>query len=315
MRFYSPQENVTAFEHPRVRAWLVWLEARWEPPDTGRERIALLLPCTKQKPYAISREHRAINAALLATGWQPTGPASAPAQLVAELEPGEPAALLDVSPLRRAELDLDRIVVSEPLGLVPYTEIYTWQGDQSPATSYDDPGLFESRGTSVSPWLPSCTAIRRADGRWAWGPAERDAYVDAHDRLREAIGRTLMRVSRRYRAIVAWVSPGLTHRSFLVDQARRHAEHLPLDRSGVRGRRPMRGVLDDHPGLVTVLPTAGQLDDARARLRDRLVRDGRPATPSAVRAVYARGDGHDTPLGLPESLHHLVAHLDSIGRS
>jgi hypothetical protein len=31
-----------------------------------------------------------------------------------------------------------------------------------------------------------------------------------------------------------------------------------------------------------------------------------------VAAVYARGDGHDTPLGLPESLQFLTDWLDGI---
>jgi hypothetical protein len=312
MRFYSPQENVMAFRHPRVRAWLEWIENEWWPPGTGRDRIALLLPCTKQKPYPISREHRAINAALLAHGWSPLGPTSAPSQLVSELDDGEPSALLDVTALRRDAFEVDRIVVSEPLALVPYTEVYRWRGAQSPASSYDDPGLFEARGTSVSPWLAGCTAVQREDGSWAWGAAEREAYLDAHDRLRQAIGRTLVRVRGRYRAIVAWVSPGLTHRSFLTDRGTRRAEGLPLRRTGLAGLRDVRGVLDDHPGLLTILPNAGQLAQARERLRGRIIREGRPATPGAVRAIYARGDGADTPLGLPETLVFLTSHLEAV---
>ena len=31
-----------------------------------------------------------------------------------------------------------------------------------------------------------------------------------------------------------------------------------------------------------------------------------------VRAIYARGDGTDTPLGLPETLGHLIGHLDAL---
>lgn len=312
LRFYSPQENVAAFDHPRVRAWHAWVEREWEPPTgaPGTSRIALVIPCTKHKPYAVSREHRGINGALLSAAWEPTEASGAPAGLVAALDPGESPHLLNERPLRKGDVYLDRIVVSEPLGLVPYTEIYRWRGEQSPACSYDDPGLFEGRGTAVSPWLPGCTAEPVGDGRWRWGPAERDAFVDAHDRLRVIIGSTLTRVRPRYGSIVAWVSPGLTHRSFLADDAQRRAEHLPRSKVGLIGTRRLRGVLDDHPGLVTVLPTFAQLQEARGALRDRLAREGRPSSEAAARGIYARGDGHDTPLGLPESLEHLVAHLD-----
>lgn len=314
LRFYSPQENVAAFDHPRVRSWLGWVEHEWEPPtgDSDTSRIALIMPCTKHKPYAISREHRGINGALLGAGWEVAAESGAPAELVAQLDPGESPDLLNERPLRKGDVYLDRIVASEPLGLVPYTEIYRWRGEQSPACSYDDPGLFEGRGTSVSPWLPGCTAEPVGNGRWRWGPAERDAFVDAHDRLRGIIGATLTRVRPRYASIVAWVSPGLTHRSFLADDAQRRAEHLPMSKVGRDGPRRLRGVLDDHPGLVTVLPTVAQLHEARETLRTRLAREGRPSGEAAARSVYARGDGHDTPLGLPESLEHLVAHLDSL---
>jgi hypothetical protein len=74
--------------------------------------------------------------------------------------------------------------------------------------------------------------------------------------------------------------------------------------------RRLSGVLDAHPGLVDVLPTREQLTQASGALAERLRREGRPATAGSVRSVLARGDGHDTPLGLPEALVHLTAWLD-----
>ena len=160
----------------------------WTPaPVDAGDRLALLLPCTKYRPYPTSREHRAINAALLAAGWEPVGSVgegerqraggwgsddSAPDALRAVLDPGEDPAMLHAGPLRRGATMLDRLVVCEPLALVPYEHVYFWRGEQSPAASYDDPGLFESRGTSVSPERDDCTAQRCADGSWRWGPAE-----------------------------------------------------------------------------------------------------------------------------------------------
>lgn len=308
---YSPQDNRDALDHPRVAPWLRFVADEWEPtPVPGAtRRLALLLPCTKYKPYPTSREHRGINAALLAAGWGPTSGVEVPAELGAVLDADESPALLDVSPWRRGDVVLDRFVVSEPLALVPYELVWAWRGEQSPAVSYDDPGLFEARGTSVSPERDDSTAVEARPGRWRWGPAERDAYVDVHNRMAEVLGLSLARLRPFYAATVAWVSPGLTHRSFLADRALRRAEGLSASRDGIGGRRPLTGVLDSHPGLVDVLPTRAQLTEATTRLAARLAAEGRPSTPGAVRSVYARGDGHDTPLGLPETLDHLTAWL------
>lgn len=308
LRFYSPQENVEALAHPRVAPWLTFVEKEWTPPEVAgaRRRLAVLVPCTKFKPYPVSREHRGINGALLAAGWRPWGPSGAPAALALD----EDRALLHGGPLRRGDTVLDRFVVSEPLALVPYGHVYDWRGEPSPATAYDDPGLFESRGTSVSPERADCTAVRRADGRWRWGPTERDAYAEVHERLVAVIGATLRRLAPRYAGIAAWVSPGLTHRSFLADRALRRAEGLPASRGG----RALSGVLDAAPGLLDVLPTRAQLEQARQHLAERLAAEGRPSGPGAVRSVFARGDGHDTPLGLPETLTHLTAWLDTHDR-
>ncbi len=317
LRFYSPQENREAFDHPRVAPWHDFIRSRWTPPPAppGCHRVALLIPCTKYKPYSTSREHRAINQALLDDGWEPTGGSSAPAELAAVLDPGESAHLLHEGPLRRGTAILDRFVMSEPMALVPYEHIYYWEGDHSPAASYDDPGLFEARGTSVSPQRADCTAQPAGKGKWRWGPAERQAFVDTHNRLVAIITDALQRLQPHYAAMGAWVSPRLTHRSFLADAALRAAEGIPRSRSGTAGPARLVGVLDRAPGLVTVMPTADQLEAARSRLAERLHREGRRATPAAVRAVYARGDGNDTPLGLPEALRFLVEWLAEMGAS
>ena len=309
---YSPQANLDALKHPRVAEWLDYVANDWEPGRFGGKKVALLVPCTKYKPYSTSREHRAINRALLEAGWEPAGKSNAPRELVEVLDPGEPPELLHDGPLRRQGVQLERIVMSEPLALVPYSYIYEWNGGPSVATSYDDPGLFESRGTSVSPERSDSTATPVGGGRWRWGPGERQAYVEVHNRLAEVIAKTFSRVGHRFDAIGAWVSPGLTHRSFLADREFRRRDGIPAHRMGREGKLPLRGALDDLPDSVTIMPTQEQLADTRRELADRLRREGRAANDRAVGAIYARGDGNDTPLGLPETLRHLTSWLDSV---
>ena len=314
LRFYSPQENLDGMHHPVVAAFHRFVGDEWTPPDppAGARRVALLMPCTKLKPYSTSREHRAINGALRAAGWRPAGPSTAPEELARYLGEGESPDVLHDGPLRRGDVHLDRFVVSEPLAIVPYPHIYYWQDRRSPASSYDDPGLFEARGTSVSPERSDCTATPLGNGKWRWGPAERQAYAETHNYLAGVIRRALVRLSHRYAAMGAWVSPGLTHRSFLAGTDLRRAEGLPRSRRGTDGPVQLVGVLEGGSGLVTVMPSQEQLEEARGRLAARLRAEGRKATPGAVRAVYARGDGNDTPLGLPESLTYLTAWLEAV---
>ena len=309
MLFYSPQETVDAFGHPRVSLHHKWVANDWEPPS-GAPRIALIIPCTKFKPYPTSREHRSINRALIADGWVPDGTGMPPLGLADALDEGEDRRLLDVGTMTRKGLALDRIVISEPLGLVPYTHVYECNGNPSLASGYDCPGLFESRGTSVSPWREDHTATQTASGRWTWGPAEREAYVIAHNSLVDLVFQTLCRVRSRYEAIAAWVSPGLTHRSFLMDERQRKAEGLPLRRKGLHGLLSLHGVRDQDPSLLDILPTTEHMSRTQVQLGERLGREGRNCSPKAVQGVYARGDGHDTPLGLPELLTYLVAWLN-----
>ncbi|MEQ6901293.1 hypothetical protein [Nocardioides sp. YIM 152588] len=292
MRFYSPQANVDALTHPRVAPWLDYVRDEWTPApvDGADSRIALLVPCTKYKPYCTSREHRAINAALLAAGWRPSAPYDGPPELLDALDPGESGDLLATAPLVRDGVALDRIVMSEPLGLVPYEHTMlapaALGGGQSPATSYDDPGLFEARGTSVSPERDDCTAVRRADGSWAWGANERAALARMVREMSGTVAATLDRLDGTWTAVLGWVSPGLTHKMFL----------------------------EAIPGRTEPLPTRAWTEEARADLAARLAAEGRSAGPRAVAAVYARGDGHDTPLGLPELTSRLVARIDELTR-
>ncbi|MGY4709167.1 hypothetical protein ACXDF8_06340 [Mycolicibacterium sp. CBM1] len=311
MRFYSPQANVDALRHERVAEWLAYVQHDWEPmPMPGtRGRLGLLLPCTKYKPYATSREHRAVNSALLAAGWRPSRRYDGPAELLDVLDDGADPDVLNVAPLLRDGVVLDRFVISEPLVLVPYELTMTFRGAQSPATSYDDPGMFENRSSSVSPERHDCTATPHSDGTWTWGPAERQAYAEMHNAMADGLGVVLARIAPAYQTLLAWVSPGLTHRSFLADAAFRADDGLPTSRRGVRGAVKLRGALDAVPGVVDILPTREQIAQAKGELAERLHREGRRVEGHSIRAVYARGDGHDTPLGLPELTAALVARL------
>jgi hypothetical protein len=307
LRFYSPQENVEALDHPVVRRFHRYVSREYEPLQRPGTAIALLLPCTKTKPYPFSLEHRRINRALLKAGFKPV-PAGReelwpPEEMRRFLDPEELWAAVYVGPLRRGPVVVHRFVLSEPLGLVPYELVYRWRGRPSPASAYDDPGLFEHRGTSVSPWRADCTAIPSPNGRWRWGDAERAAYVEAHNRLSKLIAEQLMRLEPYYRRVVAWVAPGLTHRSFLLGHTERGREGLPFARRTGGGLLHLMGVHDHRPGLVDVHPTRAELDEARVRLARRL---GVSPDDPRTRALFARGEGGGTPLALPELLDTLV---------
>lgn len=312
MRFYCPQDNVDALDHPRVRPFYEFVRDAYVPDLPAGRHVALLIPCTKTKPYPMSIEHRRINAALVHAGFVPAQGGSEtapPPEFLERLDPGEDVAILTVSPLVRNGTVVHRFVVSEPMGLVPYEFVYRWRGEQSPASAYDDPGLFEQRGTAVSPWRADCTGILGADGRWRWGDNEDAAYVEVHNRLTEIMATTLVRLRPAYERIVAWVAPGLTHRSFMMNAADRGTEGIAASRVVAGRRLDFIGVNERVPGLVEVHPTRREADEALDRLTARLQVEHPRTTRRAAQAVYARGGGGATPLALPEMLDVLVGLL------
>jgi hypothetical protein len=264
LTLYCPQENVDSLDHPDVRAFQKYVSVRYIPPALPGRAVLLILPCSKTKPYPLSPEHLAINGRLIEAGFAPAGTTPPPRGLESALPPGTGSALLDLSPLRRDGITVHRAVVSEPLGLVPYDLIYAFRGRRSPATCYDDPGLFEHRGTAVCPWRKDSTAVRRSDGTWAWGPNEKHAYVEMHNRLSEIMARTLERLQPRYERIIAYVGPRMTHRSFFAAKHERSASGLATARRTAAGLENLVGVNDRVPGLVQILPTASDFRRLRA---------------------------------------------------
>ena len=312
---YSPQENIDSLKHPKIKNWQNFVQNEWipSPIPKGTKRLALIIPCTKYKPYITSREHKAINSALLSDGWKATGNSDAPPEFEKLLEKGDNPEIFHEGFLKKRNLILERIVISEPLGIVPYQYMYFWNGKQSPATSYDDPGLFESRGTSVSPYRPDSSATKVKGGKWKWGNAERSSYVDMHNHLVKVIASSLKRVRNHYHGIVAWVSPGLTHRSFLSSKKIRLEEGISSSRKIEGGRKKLYGVLDLESEILKIMPTIEQLKISQHDLEKRLRNEGRNSSPQSVRSIYARGDGNDTPLGLKETLEFLLTWLNKIG--
>jgi len=308
LTFYCPQENVEAFEHPDVRAFHTYMRGEYRPPSVVGERVALLLPCTKTKPYALSKEHLEINHYLLKQGFLPHGDADYPTALLDALPDGYPPEALHNGLLEREGLFVHRMVLSEPMGLVPYEHIYTWRGKLSLAARYDDPGLFEHRGTAVGLWRDDHTAVPTSGGKYRWGSAERAAYAEAHNFLSEHVAAVLKRLQPDYRRIVGYVSPKLTHRSFLTDEAEKAANSLPRFKQTGQGRVKLVGVNDHQPGLVDVVPSGEEWQSVRQALDKRLSKQPH-MTPSRVRAYFASGGGGVTPLILPESLAVLERHL------
>ena len=308
LTFYCPQENLEAFDNPIVADWHSFMSDRYEPPAAEGRRVMLILPCTKDKPYTMSKEHLAVNSHLLRCGFEPVRQAEVPDGLEDCLRDGYDRATLNNDLLVRDDLCLHRFVISEPMGLVPYELIYHYQGKMSPVSRYDDPGLFERRPNTVCPWRDDYTGVQ--NGRHLrWGENEKLAYVQAHNRLVELIAKILKRLEPGYTRILAYVSPGLTHRSFLSSSEEKKASGIRMARRIGGGTYPLEGVNDLHPGLVTIVPTNEGLDHILKAVEARLILEDPSTTRAGARGYFARGGGGATPLALPESLETLERYL------
>jgi hypothetical protein len=193
------------------------------------------------------------------------------------------------------------------MALVPYELLYHFRGEPSPVARYDDPGLFEHRGTAVCPWRPDCTGKPAAQG-YRWGDNEKAAFVEMHNRLVELIVAMLQRFGDAYIARLAFVSPKLTHRSFLTSVEEKRRAGLALGRQTGQGMQRLIGVNDSRPGLVRCIPDEGEIEAILGRLAQRL--PGR--TPRQIKGTFATGGAGATPLVLPETLAVLGQHLDSL---
>jgi hypothetical protein len=308
LTFYCPQENVEALDHPDVRALHAHMRDEYTPPAAEGNLVALLMPCTKTKPYSMSKEHREINHYLHKRGFKPVGQPDYPEQLLASLSPDYPVDVIHNGLLKRGDVFVHRMVVSEPMGLVPYEYLYHWRGQLSLAARYDDPGLFEQRGTAVCLWRDDNTAVEIAGGKYRWGPNERAAFAQVHNALSELIAALLTKFGPAYHRLIGYVSPKLTHRSFLTSRAEKRANGIPLSKRVSGGSVALIGVNDLQPGLVEVVPSPGELESILSALARRL--SAEPGmTPARVRAVFASGGGGATPLILPEALAVLEEHL------
>lgn len=307
MCFYSPQDNVDALRHPRVEGWLRYIEDEYEPQlPAGVKTVLLLLPCTKIKPYPFSSEHKAINQRLLESGFRPSEPDYLPRDLLERLERRFEPDVLNLSALSNDEgVVIHRMVISEPLGLVPYECIATFKGGQSPAVCYDNPGLLEDRGNAVSPWRSDCTALRCSGSRWEWGDEERRQYVVMHNRMSETLAKIVARIGHRYDDMIAWVAPGLTHRSFILHRDERSLHKVPATRRVGNNRAELIGANDRLiNSSINCFPTREQCQKALMEIATRLNVSKRKAL-----GTFARGGVGATPLALPELLDTLVARI------
>jgi hypothetical protein len=305
---YSPQDNVEALTHPRVADWLRFIRHAYAPElPSSRRRVLLLMPCTKTKPYPFSSEHQHINQRLLSEGFRPTAELFLPQPLRARLADNFSPDVLNLSALIDGRgTVVHHMVISEPLALVPYECIVEYEGRPSPSTAYDDPGLFENRGNAVSPWRPDSTATRVSATRWRWGDEERRQYVLMHNAMAETMAATIARIAEHYTGIVAWVAPGLTHRSFIRARHQRAANNVRSSRRVGSARLKLIGANDRLPPdrQIECLPTPEQCAEALVRLARRL-----GTSVSVARGVYSRGGANATPLTLPELLDVLMARL------
>jgi hypothetical protein len=305
---YSPQDNVDSLKHPRIAEWLDYIQYDYEPDLPAAEhRVLLFMPCTKTKPYPFSTEHMAINQRLLDEGYRPLRPAYLPDELLARLDQSFSADVLNLSPLTDGHGTLvHRMVISEPMAVVPYEHIVTFGGKSSPAVAYDDPGLFENRGNAVSPWRPDSTAVQISATRWRWGDEERRHYVAMHNEMACMLANVVARIAHNYTDIISWVAPGLTHRSFVLGRSERGVHHVGTSRKVAGKRLELVGANDrlSSQHRIDCLPLPEDCKRAIEGLSRRLNVNHQKAT-----AIYARGGNSATPLALPELLDVLVKRL------
>ena len=119
-------------------------------------------------------------------------------------------------------------------------------------------------------WRADCESKVDASGKARWGEAERDAFVAVHNRLVALIARVIERWRSAYLAILAYVAPGLTHRSFLGGPEERRVAGLPGSRRVAARRLRLDSVEQRLPGAVRLVPAAGELRQLRARHGGRL---------------------------------------------
>ena len=305
---YCPQDNVDSLKHPRIAEWLDFIQDHYEPElPKAERRVLLFMPCTKTKPYPFSSEHMAINQRLLDEGYRPSLRSYLPQELQARLEPQFSPEVLNLSPLvdDRGTV-IHRMVISEPMAVVPYEHIVEFRGKASPAVAYDDPGLFENRGNAVSPWRPDSTAVRMSATRWKWGDEERRQYVAMHNEMARILAQVVSRIGRHYTDVVSWVAPGLTHRSFVLARNERAFHHVARSRKVGAKQLELVGANDHLSAEATIacLPLPDDCKNAIQRLSRRLEIDIPRAT-----AIYARGGANATPLALPELLDVLIRRL------
>ena len=127
---YSPQDNYDSLDHPRIAEWIDFVRTDYVPvlPDAER-RVLLFMPCTKTKPYPFSTEHQAINQRLLDSGFAPAERLYLPQELQARLEGGFSPEVLNLSPLVHGDgTVIHRMVISEPMAVVPYEHIASFNG-------------------------------------------------------------------------------------------------------------------------------------------------------------------------------------------
>jgi len=118
----------------------------------------------------------------------------------------------------------------------------------------------------------------------------------------------LDRLGDAYVARLAYVSPKLTHRSFMTSVEEKRRAGLALSRRTSKGMLRLEGVNDLRSGLVRTIPDDSEIETVLERLAKRFPQ----RTPRQIKGYFATGGGGVTPLILPETLDVLGQHLDRI---
>ena len=192
---YSPQEGLELIQHEDVQAY--WRKAlNTDPPDEAENSIILFLPCSRNKPYIISNQHKELRRSFSKHGYELSRNG-----VYINSRDGE---------------SFYPVVVSEPMGVVPYQFVIN---DVYPVSHYDCPGFFDypvNRGWQVTPYREDNTAHDPKRSGFKLGPNEKRAQEIGLRLLGEQVAKWVQKYRSYFKGAVGLLKTP-AHQKILIE--------------------------------------------------------------------------------------------------